>query len=361
MEQLDTVVVGAGVVGLAIGRALAESGRGVTVLEAEPQVGMHCSSRNSEVIHAGLYYPEHSLKAQLCVRGKELLYAYCKEHEVRHDRIGKLIVATSDNDLAKLTAIEKCAQANGVIDLQRLSAEKVKKLEPCVQAVGALHSPSTGIVDSHHLMMALQADIENAGGFVVLNSHVSNVTSVGGGVHFETSDSDFHCKTLVNSASLWAQALVKEVGELKRSAPAIRYAIGHYFSYEGRSPFHHLIYPVPSGGGLGIHATNDLGNIARFGPDLTWIDDIDYAFDETRKRDFVAAIKKYFPDLDERKLQPAYTGIRPKLHGPGETAGDFVIQGEVDHGVRGLVNLFGIDSPGLTSALAIAAYVTNLL
>jgi L-2-hydroxyglutarate oxidase LhgO len=350
-DKLDCVVVGAGVVGLAIARSVARSGRQVVVLDAESQIGTHSSSRNSEVIHAGIYYPEKSLKARLCVRGRDMLYRYCETHGIAHQRIGKLIVATGEAELPKLDALRQQAALNGVDDLQFITAEEARKIEPNVESVGALLSPSTGIVDSHALMTALQAELEESDGVVVLNSRVSNVNPFEDGIEFQVGDERFECVTLINSAGLC----------LADNAPTMHLAKGHYFSYQGKSPFGHLIYPLPSGGGLGIHATNDLAGVARFGPDVIWVDSLDYEFDESRKADFVAAIKNYFPDLDADRLIPGYTGIRPKLHGPDEPAPDFLIQGERDHGVRGLVNLMGIESPGLTASLAIAEHVYGLL
>ncbi len=381
-EKLDCVVVGAGVVGLAIARALTLAGRDVVVLEAEARIGMHSSSRNSEVIHAGIYYPEHSLKARLCVRGRQLLYDYCTERNVDHQRIGKLIVATREDELEKLHKIQQQGQKNGVDDLRMMNADEIGEMEPNVECVSALFSPSTGIVDSHALMLAMQADIEARSNEVVLNSEVTNLKLEGEGLRFECGDAVFACKTFVNSAGLGAQALGlsgdRPRGGLLQNAegsipvgarhtgdfPGLLqhyFAKGHYFAYQGKSPFKHLIYPLPIDGGLGIHATNDLGGAVRFGPDVTWVDDVDYDFDESCKPEFVAAIRRYYPDLDESKLTPAFTGIRSKLHGPGGFAADFVIQNESDHGVRGLINLFGFDSPGLTSCLAIGDYVRKLL
>ena len=359
-ERLDCVVVGAGVVGLAIARSLAKSGREVLVLEAESQIGMHASSRNSEVIHAGLYYPEDSLKARLCVAGKEMLYRYCEAHHVSHRRIGKLIVASTQGEIGKLEAIERQARSNGVCDLRFLDAAEVNELEPAVASCGALLSPSTGIVDTHNLMMTLQAEIEAAGGSVVLNSKVRNLFFRDGALQFDAGGETFLCKTLVNSAGLCAQELVSQLQPLLQSAPLpAHYAKGHYFSYQGRSPFQHLVYPLPFDGGLGIHATNDLSGAVRFGPDVTWVDEIDYNFDESRKPEFVKAIKSYFPGLDETKLLPAYTGIRPKLAGARAPFTDFGIQFDADHGVPGLVNLVGIESPGLSACLAIAEFVQH--
>jgi len=360
-DRLDCVVVGAGVVGLAVGRALALAGREVVVLESESHIGMHASSRNSEVIHAGLYYPEDFLKARLCVTGKKMLYDYCDEHGVGCSRLGKLVVASSIDDLDRLTVIGEQAARNGVTDLVVLSADEVRELEPNVLCAGALLSPSTGIVDSHELMTALQAEIEAHNGTVLLNSEVTNLSAEKQALRFMNGNEWFFCRTLVNSAGLRAQKLVSGDGRPRERVPALHLAKGHYFAYSGKSPFKHLIYPLPSGGGLGIHATNDLGGATRFGPDVTWIDSIDYDFDENRKPEFITAIRSYFPGLDQDKLTPAYTGIRPKLSGPGEPPADFVIHSEADHGVPGLVNLFGIDSPGLTAALAIGEFVNKML
>jgi len=364
-ERLEIVVVGAGVVGLAIARALALAGREVVVLESEVQVGMHTSSRNSEVIHAGLYYPEDSLKARLCVRGKELLYAYCEQHAVNHKRIGKLIVAPTVGGADRLQETAHQAARNGVNDLRFLSAEEIRSLEPDVVCGSGVFSPSTGIIDSHELMMALHADIEACGGSVVCNGEVTDVQVSGQGISFRSGGEQFECKTLVNSAGLWAQDLVSEIAKRSRwQAPLLQpahLAKGHYFAYRGKSPFKHLVYPLPFDGGLGIHATNDLSGAVRFGPDVTWVDAIKYDFDESRKSVFVEAIKSYFPDLDKSRLAPAYTGIRPKLAGRGAQFTDFNIQFEADHGVPGLVNLYGIESPGLTACLAIGEYVQHNL
>ncbi len=360
-EKLDCVVVGAGVVGLAIARSLALAGREVIVLEAESQVGAHASSRNSGVIHAGLYYPEGSLKARLCVQGKEMLYAYCEEHYVRFKQLGKLVVAPSGDEISKLTAIRTHAARNGVTALKYLRADEVRELEPEVECIAGLLSPSTGIVDSHELLVALQADIEGQGGSVILNSEVSKLQIEGEGLGFESGGEKYVCSMLVNSAGPWAQKLVSGIGRSGDGAPTRYLAKGHYFAYQGKSPFQHLVYPLPSGGGLGVHATNDLSGAARFGPDVDWVGEMNYDFDESRKPAFVEAIKKYFPGLDEEKLTPAYTGIRPKLVGAGGAFTDFMIQSESDHGIHGLVNLFGIESPGLTACLAIGEYARKLM
>ena len=365
-DQLDCVVVGAGVIGLAIARSLTLAGREVVVLEAEPQIGLHTSSRNSEVIHAGLYYPEDSLKARLCVQGKEMLYAYCEEHRVGCNRLGKLIVAPNDGALDRLREIKTQAARNGVTDLTYLSVDDVRELEPDLVCGGGLLSPSTGIVDSHALMIALQAEIEANGAAVICNSEVTNLQVVDHGLSFDCGDETFVCGTLVNSAGLWAQKLVSGIGCRHGHlspvfSPQTHFAKGHYYAYQGKSPFKHLVYPLPHGSGLGIHATNDLSGAARFGPDVTWVDSINYDFDESHKPDFVAAIKSYFAGLDEDKLTPAYTGVRPKLVGPGGAFADFQIQGEAEHGVPGLISLFGIESPGLTACLAIGDFVNKIL
>lgn len=363
-EQLDCVVVGAGVVGLAVARSLAVAGREVVVLEAEPEIGMHTSSRNSEVIHAGIYYGTDTLKAKLCTGGKEQLYAYCEAHHVPVKRIGKLIVATRERETDRLLGIRQQAARNGVTDLRLLDAAAVRDIEPAVVCETALFSPSTGIIDSHAFMLSLQGDIEAHGGYVVTGSRVTAIRPVQDGfdIAVDGSTERFACRSLVNSAGLFAGDLVAAIEGFPDAARyRIRYAIGHYFAYQGKSPFNHLVYPVPVDGGLGIHATNDMGGAARFGPDVEWVDRVDYGFDESRKPRFVEAIRQYFPDLDESRLLAAYTGIRPKLSAPGEPAHDFVIQGSDAHGLPGLVNLFGIESPGLTAALAIGDRVTAML
>jgi len=361
-DQLDCVVVGAGVVGLAIGRSLALAGREVVVLEAEPEIGMHTSSRNSEVIHAGIYYSTDSLKAKLCVAGKEMLYEYCDRHHVPFNRIGKLIVASGDKEVVRLESIREQASRNGVRDLRRLSQSEARALEPSVVCDAAVLSPSTGIVDSHSLMLAMQGEIEDRGGYVLTQSRVTRIepTASGFEIAIEGSEDLFECRSLVNSAGLFAADVAATMqGFPESDRPRTYFAIGHYFAYQGKSPFSHLVYPIPVDGGLGIHATNDMGGSARFGPDVTWVDGIDYAFDESKKDRFIEAIRSYFPELDEQRLTPAYTGIRPKLAGAGEAPRDFVIQFEGDHGIPGLVNLFGIESPGLTAALAIGEYVAS--
>ena len=363
-DQLDCVVVGAGVIGLAVGRSLAMAGREVVVLEAEPEIGTHSSSRNSEVIHAGIYYGDDTLKARLCVQGKEMLYRYCEERHVPFQRIGKLIVASHDNEISRLRAIQSQASRNGVNDLELIDQAEVRRLEPAVDCRLGLLSPSTGIVDSHSLMISLQADIEAHGGSVLTHSRVSEVriNETGFEVKVDEIEDSFQCTTLVNSAGLHASEFARSIKRLDPAViPETNFAKAHYFAYQGKSPFNHLVYPLPEDGGLGVHATNDMGGSARFGPDVEWVDEIDYAFDENRKARFVTAIRSYFPDLDESKLVPAYTGVRPKLSGRGEPDADFLIQGQSAHGVENLVNLFGIESPGLTASLAIGDYVNELL
>ena len=363
-DQLDCIVVGAGVVGLAVARSLAMAGREVVVLEAEPEIGMHTSSRNSEVIHAGLYYKKDSLKARLCVAGKEQLYRYCEDRSIPHQRIGKIIVASREDEFPRLKAIHAQAMKNGVDDLSFVDENRAREMEPEIQCHAGLFSPSTGIIDSHSLMLSIQADIEAHGGSILTHSRVSSVGAAASGftLTVENVEEEFSCKTFINAAGLWATDIATEVGQLDAEhSQRMHFVKGHYFAYQGKSPFNHLIYPIPIDGGLGVHATNDMGGAARFGPDVEWVDAIDYAFDESRKGRFVESIKSFFPGLDESKLTPAYTGIRPKLTGPGAEVRDFVIQGPADHGIAGLVNLVGIESPGLTSSLAIGEYVRELL
>lgn len=360
-DTIDCVVVGAGVVGLAIGRQLALSGAEVVVLESERQVGAHTSSRNSEVIHAGIYYAQDSLKANLCVSGKHLLYGYCEATGVPHRRVGKLIVANGADEVERLRDILRRGLANGVTDLEWLEANEAHGFEPQVRADAAIHSPSTGIVDSHALMMSLQGELEDRGGAVVLGQTVSRVTAQPDAfaLHCDgAATPTAHARILINAAGLWASSFARRIEGLPpHHIPETRYAKGQYFDYAGPSPFRRLVYPVPIVGGLGIHATVDLSGRTRFGPDAVWVDGVDYEIDETRERDFVEAIASYFPAVEPRRLSPGYVGVRPKLYRPGEPSADFLIQGPADHGIPGLVNLFGIESPGLTACLAIAAHV----
>ena len=363
-ERLDCVVVGSGVVGLAVARSLALAGREVIVLESEPEIGMHTSSRNSEVIHAGIYYPEGSLKAKLCVQGRAALYNYCEERNIPYQRIGKLIVASNTADFPKLDAVQSQAQRNGVKDMRLIDRAQALALEPHVKCEAALLSPSTGIIDSHSLMVSYQADIEAHGGVVVTHSRVTSVTIRDSGFTLDVQGTEdrIDCHTLINSTGLWAEQFARSIRQFDSAMiKTIKFAKGHYFSYQGKSPFDHLVYPLPVDGGLGVHATNDMGGSARFGPDVDWINSVDYSFDESRLNLFADAIRSYFPALDISRLAPAYTGIRPKLSGPGDPPEDFLIQGSLTHGVKNLVNLFGIESPGLTSSLAIGDYVVELL
>lgn len=358
METVDCVVVGAGVIGLAVGRALASRGFEVVVVEAANAIGTETSSRNSEVIHAGIYYPVGSLKARLCVAGRQLLYRYCEAKGIRHRRIGKLIVASSDAEIPILEKYLAQARANGVDDLAWVEHSEASELEPHVRCVRALHSPSTGIIDSHEYLLALQGDLEAMGGQVVLNCRVTGIGCRGSAFEISTSEAStpaIYCRQVVNAAGLHAQEVARTIKGLPAaSIPPRHLARGHYYTLSGKSPFRRLVYPVAETGGLGIHVTLDLAGAARFGPDVQWLDAIDYSFNPDTRGRFAAAIRRYYPQLDDSRLQPSYTGIRPKLSGPGEAATDFVIQGEDTHGIPGLINLYGIESPGLTAALALA-------
>ncbi|WP_459704766.1 NAD(P)/FAD-dependent oxidoreductase [Stutzerimonas marianensis] len=365
MERVDCVVIGAGVVGLAVARALAQAGREVLILEAEGAIGTGTSSRNSEVIHAGIYYPQGSLKARLCVAGRDALYAFCDSHGVPYRRCGKLIVATDTTQLAGLDQLQAHAAANGVVDLQRLGAAEIQALETQLAAVAGLLSPSTGIVDSHALMLALQGDAEAAGALLALHAPVARLEVLATGLRVEVGGEtpmSLHAASVVNCAGHDAPLIAAQtVGLAPESVPPRYFAKGSYFSLATATPFRHLVYPLPEPGGLGVHLTLDMGGQARFGPDVEWIDGLDYQLDEHRAEGFYAAIRRYWPGLPDGALQPAYTGIRPKISGPGEPAADFRIDGPTRHGVPGLVNLFGIESPGLTSALAIGDHVRDLL
>ncbi|HKW01012.1 MAG TPA: NAD(P)/FAD-dependent oxidoreductase [Vicinamibacterales bacterium] len=365
VPELDAVVVGGGVIGLAIARELALKGRHVTVLEAEPTLGAHSSSRNSEVIHAGIYYPEGSLKARLCVAGRTLLYAYCEREGVNHARTGKLIVATSDDQIPTLEGILQHAQASGVHDLRWLDATDVHALEPAVTAVRGLLSPSTGIVDSHGLMAAFKRDAVHAGADIVLDSPVLAGKVNDLGIELEIGGAEptrVRCATLVNAAGLRAQNFARSLaGFPAGTIPQQYFAKGHYFVLNGRSPFTHLVYPVPVSGGLGVHVTLDLAGRARFGPDVSWVPEVSYDFDEERAASFCAAIRRYYPGLREDGLSPGYTGVRPKLGPPGSPAQDFELHGPGVHGVPGVLHLYGIESPGLTASLALAQHAVECL
>jgi len=363
-DYVDCVVVGAGVVGLAVARALALAGREVLVLEACHAIGTQTSSRNSEVIHAGMYYTTGSRTGLLCVRGNAMLYDYCALRGVAHSRCGKFIVATTVDQLAQLEAIQARALANGVTDLVLLGRDQAQAAEPALQCVGALHSPSTGIVDSHGLMLSLLADLEHAGGTLALNSPLALAEIDGSAIELVANDGTrLRAASVVNAAGLRAPALAARFEGLDpRHVPRSYFAKGNYFTLAGRSPFSRLIYPVPEAAGLGVHLTLDLGGQARFGPDVQWVDSPDDTTVQAERGDaFYAEVRKYWPALPDGALQPAYAGIRPKISGPDEPARDFCIRGPQDHGVPGLVNLFGIESPGLTSCLAIADVVTEML
>lgn len=362
MDETGAIVVGAGVVGLAVARALAIAGREVLVLERERQFGSITSSRNSGVIHAGLYYPDGSLKARLCVEGRHALYDFCERRGVPHRRCGKLIVATQEADFAGLDAVMARGAAAGVDDLVRLDPAKVRSIEPALACLGAVHSPSSGIVDQHGLMLALLGEAEAHGAMLVCDAPVAGVARRDGRWEVSVGDSCVAAPILVNSAGLGAQALALGIEALDPAlVPPLFLGKGCYFSYAGRVPFSRLIYPVPGPASLGTHFTLDLGGQARFGPDIHWVDAIDYTVDPALKPQFLAAARRIWPGVEEDRLEPAYAGIRPKLSGPGMEAADFVLQGEAVHGLPGLVNLFGIDSPGLTSSMAIAAQVAAML
>ena len=368
MERIDCLVVGAGVVGLAIARALAEAGREVVVVDAADAIGTGTSSRNSEVIHAGIYYAPGSLKAKLCVRGRELLYPYCEAHGVEHRRCGKLIVATRDADRPRLEAIAAQARASGVTDLSPLTRAEALAMEPALDCVAALWSPSTGIIDSHGYMTALLGDAERAGAMLALLTPLLDARRHGDAWHIATGGAEaleLEAAWIVNAAGLHAQSIARRMQGFPQAAvPPLHLAKGHYFSLRGRSPFRRLIYPTPSDGGLGVHLTLDLAGQARFGPDVEWLadadpDHVDYAVDARRAPAFAADIRRYWPGLGDDALLPAYSGVRPKLSGSGTPPADFHIAGPGEHGCPGVVQLFGIESPGLTSSLAIAEEVAR--
>jgi L-2-hydroxyglutarate oxidase LhgO len=356
VEAVEIAVVGAGVVGLAVARALAQQGHEVVVLEAERGVGTHTSSRNSEVVHAGIYYTPGSLKARLCQEGRRKLFDYAASSGVELRFPGKLVVATDESELPILEEYRQKGLRNGATELSMLTAREAHALEPEVRCVGALWSPRTGIVDSHGLMAALRRDAQAAGAVLALNARVlGGATGAGGTVLRVGGEAEYElrCQVAVNSAGLWAQAVAASIQGAPAPPPSL-FAIGHYFLLAGRSPFHHLVYPVAVQGGLGVHVTLDLAGQTRFGPDVEWINSVDYSFDESRAPAFEKAIRRYWPGLPDGALRPGYTGIRPKLSKGGQ---DFVIE----RSAPGLLNLFGIESPGLTAALAIGDAVVRLL
>ncbi len=362
MDSVDCVIVGAGVAGLAIARRLALAGREVIVLEAAETIGTITSSRNSEVIHAGIYYPQGSLMARLCVSGREALYAYCRDHGIPHRNCGKLIVAAPEDDVGKLAAIQARAAANGVA-LELLTAAQATALEPALRCAGALLSPATGIIDSHAYMLALRGDAESAGAAFAFHAPLQGARMTGTGFELDVGGAEpmtLTCALLINAAGLSAPAVAHTIDAMPRQLiPTAYLAKGNYFSCSARAPFSRLIYPMPEPGGLGVHLTLDLAGQARFGPDVEWIDAIRYDIDAQRAERFYPAIRRYWPELPDGALLPAYSGIRPKIVPPAVAVQDFMIQGPHDHGVAGLVNLFGIESPGLTASLALADFVAE--
>jgi L-2-hydroxyglutarate oxidase LhgO len=363
MESIECLVVGAGVVGLAVARALARAGREVIVVESESGIGSGVSSRNSEVIHAGIYYPTGLNKTRLCVDGKAMLYAFCEEFGVPHKRCGKLLVAVNEGEFDKLSALKAQAEANGVTDLVWLSGGQARALEPALVAERALLSPSTGIIDSHAFMLALRGDAEAHGAMMAFETPVLAGRVAERGLVIETggpAPMRIAAAIVVNAAGLGAQAVARSIAGMPAGKiPPLHLAKGNYFVLSGRSPFSRLIYPMPTPGGLGVHLTLDLAGQAKFGPDVEWVDAIDYAVDRKRAESFYAAIRTYWPDLPDGALQPGYAGVRPKIARPGGSTTDFLIQTGKDHGVAGLINLFGIESPGLTASLAIADWVAR--
>jgi L-2-hydroxyglutarate oxidase LhgO len=366
LSEAECVVIGAGVIGLAIARALARGGREVIITECERQFGMHTSSRNSEVIHAGIHYPPASLKATLCVSGKELLYRYCEKNGIAHRRCGKFTVATAAAQLKALQAIERNARDSGVFDLAWLDESEARRAEPALHCCAALSSPSTGIIDSHGYMQSLLADAQGAGAVIAFATEVTALRSTARGIDVmvgQEPEPALRAHLVVNAAGLQAQRVAGSIeGFPSQHIPDIHYAKGSYFALAGAAPFARLIYPAPTvGGHLGIHMTLDLAGAARFGPDMEWVEEIDYGVDPHRALEFADAIRTYWPQLEAKRLLPAYAGIRPKLSQGSEAARDFMISGPLDHGFAGIVNLFGMDSPGLTASLAIGDYVAAML
>ncbi|WP_262695163.1 NAD(P)/FAD-dependent oxidoreductase [Kordiimonas aquimaris] len=364
-EKVDCIVIGAGVIGLSVARELQQAGREVLLLEKANMIGTETSSRNSEVIHAGIYYPKDSLKAQLCVAGRDMLYDYCDRHHVPVNRYGKLIVATDETQRDSLNDIYQKGVQNGVSDLERLDAKAVNAIAPAVKAVAAINSPSTGVVDSHQLMLSLLGDFETSGGILAVNSPVKGGRLTEYGIQLDINcepSISIEAKIVVNCAGLSATDIAHSIiGMTKQHIPQTRYAKGSYFAYDGKSPFDRLIYPIPFVGGLGIHLTLDAAGAARIGPDIEWVDRIDYNVNADLHEKFVTAVQTYWPDIDPSKLHPSYAGVRPKIVAPQVGDQDFVISDIRSHGVDGLYHLFGYDSPGLTSCLAIGAYIKRII
>jgi L-2-hydroxyglutarate oxidase LhgO len=365
LHDVDCIVIGAGVIGLAVARALARAGREVFVLERERAFGMHTSSRNSEVIHAGIHYQPNSLKAKLCVAGRDLLYSYCAERGIAHRRCGKFTVATHEAQLATLETIAANARANNVFDLQWLDAAEARRVEPQLQCIRALSSPSTGIIDSHGYMQSLVADAESGGAQVAFGNTVTGLRPTRPGIELRTDGGNAavaRARWVINCAGLWADRVAASIeGFPQEHIATTKFAKGSYFALSGASPFSRLVYPAPQPGGhLGIHMTLDLAGAARFGPDTEWVETIDYAVDPRRAAMFAEVVKQYWPNLNPDRLYPAYAGIRPKISGVGEATRDFAISGPLHHGVVGIVNLFGMESPGLTASLAIGEHVAAM-
>jgi len=362
-HDVQTIVIGAGVVGLAIASSLSQAGHDVLILESKHLFGSETSARNSEVIHAGIYYKRDSLKAQLCTRGKKLLYEYCEQHAVPYKRLQKIIVASSENQVEELKGIRARAEQNGVNDLQSISANDIAHMEPAIVALAGLLSPSTGIIDSHSLMLSLLGKAEQHGAMIAYNSHVQSITPIASGFSLKVLNgqtTDVNCANVINAAGHGACALARATVDLaEQQVPTERFSKGNYFRLQGKTPVSRLIYPVPEPGGLGVHITIDMAGLSRFGPDVQPLEVLDYHVDETRSLNFYDAIRRYWPALKDRTLIPDYAGVRPKIEIKGELYDDFIIQTEETHTFKGLVNLFGIESPGLTASLAIAERVRD--
>ena len=364
--NFDSIVIGAGVIGLSIARSLADTGREVLILEANASIGQGISSRNSEVIHAGIYYPYESLKRRLCIEGRTLLTEYCESRKIEFKKIGKLIITNEQEDVQKLKRILSNGTRNGVSNLKMLFEDELSELEPNLNAKQAIFSPSTGIIDSHGLMLALQGDFERAKGLLSLNSSVAGIKAIKEGFSVKVDSigesSEVTCRELINSAGLNAQKISKTLNnKYDNTIPEPRYCKGTYYSLSTKSPFSRLIYPVPNNAGLGIHLTLDLAGRAKFGPDTEWIDEPNYEINSDQKGKFVDAIKNYFPSLNEEELYPDYVGVRPKIASYNDPPADFSIQFSDQHSILGYVALYGIESPGLTSALAIGEFVKQRL
>jgi L-2-hydroxyglutarate oxidase LhgO len=359
MADVDCVVLGAGVIGLAVARELAQAGRDVLIVEAAETIGTHTSSRNSEVIHAGIYYAQNSLKAKLCVAGRKQLYAYCKERHIPHRQIGKLIVAATPRQTPRLDAIAAGARLNGADDLYKISGSEARELEPELVCDAALVSPSTGIIDSHALMLSLQGDGENSGAQTVFRTPFLNGRLLESGeflLNFGGAEAmEITAQCVINATGLAAPDVARKLlGQPLAIIPKAYFCKGSYFTLSPKSPFSRLIYPMPDNASLGVHLTLDLAGQAKFGPDTQWIDHVDYSLDPGRADVFYAAVRRYWPGLPDKALHPSYAGIRPKIVGAGSPPADFIIAGPATHGIKNLVNLFGFESPGLTACLAIA-------